>query len=393
MSLHDPEEALLEILTCGSPEEASRAEADRRAMASFLSLNQDPALLTPTEVKQEGCVVRILYPPPGGIPLLRYQREILGGYPVPEDFALELGYQLSGALRVFLMPGAATLALQPPRLEEVFLTPEARLRLVPPLARRLVLRPQSSSLPPFADAAPGAPADSARRGNHAVPEGGGTRPRPVNSSIRVETNLPDGALEAPGAGSQAALFQGIGEILFALLTLEAPEAGKMSRARDFNRDLSPEGEALLKRLAEGGFGSLLALRSSLADCYANLTGAGPLKDGPLHNFRRQRVEICYAEEIPKAVASEEKHLEALRQPDFGQDYRLMTRLFGDLGVQANLRRLWWILGLSYLVVVTPVWAARLNPGAALMLWALLSLAWGSFATLIYFGYKRRRGVL
>jgi error-prone DNA polymerase len=62
-----------------------------------------------------------------------------------------------------------------------------------------LMRPQSSSRPPFGGAAQeGAPTGSARRGYHAVPKGGGTRPRPVDSGLPVRGQTPRAGAPTPG---------------------------------------------------------------------------------------------------------------------------------------------------------------------------------------------------
>ena len=327
--------ALVEVLTLPTEQEAEKVLEARLAWRNLVSL-QRGMFLEPIEVRRDGCRVTVRYEPCDGLSLTQYLRETFGEYMADEEFALELCFVLADELRGLSAPTVRLGMTRRLWLHDVWLTPEGRVRLLPPTMETTEETRQSERL----------------------------------------------------------VTAGLGEMLYAMLTRHDPRGLMfgMLACREVNQEISTSAETVVRRCAQGveggGFGSLASLRQTLQEVLRTHNSQRALGGGVLQTYRGEKPRIAYRSELKAAVRTETRYLAALREHVMTRGEELILRLFKNTD-KAGLRPMWIPIVGFYLLLVSPFLMSRLPTGTVITWMGILFLLYVAMFASVYASYRRR----
>lgn len=318
---------------------------ERRRWQNQVSLNSHPAFIAPLELIAEEKSLMILCEDPRGFQLPPYVKEFFKGYMTEEGFAIELVYHIVEIFRAVLKEstGAVTVGYIAP--EDVFITEEGRVKLIPPWLTRMD--------------------------------------------------------REKGHGDTQKLFvESLGGLLFWMLTLHNPEEKNefLTRCREVNREISESAERLIARAVSSGgdaITTLMAFRQALSEELKKHTPEIPVKDGFMRCFKAEKSTVDYDLSLDSAVKEEEKFQEKVKKPDFGWDYRLIMNTFRNVNKQLDWKKMWPAIILPYLLLLAPFlfvigfnYTQMFTPGPILLLIAFSFPFYLVIFYAIHIGYRR-----
>ena len=329
--------SLVEVFTLSTEEEAEAVLQARLGWRNLVSLQEGGVFLMPVEVRRDGRRVSVWYEPCDGVPLVQYLRETFGEYMAEEEFALELCFVLADELRGLSAPAVRVGLRRKIWLFDVWLSPEGRVRLLPPAMETVEETRESERL----------------------------------------------------------IIASLGEMLHAMLTRQDPREMHflMLACREVNLEITPSAETVVRRCAQGvergGFGSLASLRQTLHEILRERSPERPLGGGVLQTHRGEKPRIAYKKELKEAVRTESRYLVALREHVLSHGERWILRLFQETD-KAGLRPLWIPIVGIYLLLISPLLLSNLRP-ESIITWVLVLLGlYVAVFVSVWATYRRRR---